>query len=356
MSFAWLPILLATGVFAVVAEKMRSDMHARMRLGRPGTLSPRERSLDWLAGVPARLAIGLVAAGLLVAFAPLEEATVARLAVGFRLALVGAVAWVGHGAAALRAEIAPADSRLRKLHEAGVIPAAFGAVGGTLALAVAGVPVLPLAGLVLGAGAIAAVAARDALADLLAGARLMFGAPYAIGDHVRVRVESSGSDAARRAGLPHEACVVEGRIRETGWTRTILRAPDGRLVHVPNRILAGSVVANAGGPGESARAELLVPVASDTAPDRAHRILLTAAREAMTEAPERAGPGEPEVLFESLDGRASIARIVVPARDPESVAAMVHLLVAAVYRKSRAERVTLAPQPDRESPGTRPLV
>lgn len=69
----------------------------------------------------------------------------------------------------------------------------------------------------------AALAARDLIADALAGVLLQIDSPFKVGDMIEVR-------------------GVVGRVAERGWRTTILDLDEGGVVAVPNRRLLSDPV------------------------------------------------------------------------------------------------------------------
>lgn len=107
-----------------------------------------------------------------------------------------------------------------------LVRAAVIVVGAVTALGVLGVNVgallasLGLVGLTLG------LALKDVLANYVAGIMLLLQRPFTIGDSVSVGAE-------------------EGTVIDVHSRATVLRAPDGRTVHIPNSTVFAATVVNA---------------------------------------------------------------------------------------------------------------
>lgn len=108
---------------------------------------------------------------------------------------------------------------------------ALGMVGVSVAALVTG---LGLAGFALG------FAFKDILGNFLAGILLLFQRPFALGD--QVRIES-----------------VEGTVENIRVRDTVLRAPDGTLVYLPNEKVFAATIVNMSAPS-ARRAEILISV------------------------------------------------------------------------------------------------
>lgn len=319
-------VLLFVGAFAAVALKARADLVARR--ARPSARNEGEAATDpieFLLGSPSILGIALLAAGLALVLFPFDAPqTRASLAGTIPAALVLAATWIARDALAHFSRGLPRTSPFRRPAARAGANAAIFAVGGTLFLETIGVPALGLLWVAIALVALAAILGRTTLLDLASGAILAVDAPFSVGDYVRV------------------AGAGEGQVREVGWSRTSLRRLDGAIVAVPNRLLLAEPVVNYGAEGEGTRAEIRVLLASDVAPDRALKSLQQAVRDGLAESPELTAPGEPQVLFESASGRASAARVLFQARDRAAVAPLRHVVLTAVHRRLKADRIDLA--------------
>ena len=136
---------------------------------------------------------------------------------------------------------------------------AAGAVGLVVALSIGGVNLGVLIGS-LGLGAVAlGFALQDIVSNFSAGIVLLLEHPFTEGDHIAI------PDA-------------EGEVEEIRVRATRLRAPDGQLVIVPNKLLFTQVVRNATATMRR-RVEVLVEVPYGQDAARARELLLAAADE-----------------------------------------------------------------------------
>jgi small conductance mechanosensitive channel len=136
---------------------------------------------------------------------------------------------------------------------------ATGAVGLVVALSIGGVNLGVLIGS-LGLGAVAlGFALQDIVSNFSAGIVLLLEHPFTEGDHI---------------AIPE----AEGEVEEMRVRATRLRAPDGQLVIVPNKLLFTQVLTN-GSAAMRRRVEvpLEIPYGQDLA--RAREVLLAAAAE-----------------------------------------------------------------------------
>lgn len=193
----------------------------------------------------------------------------------------------------------------------------IGVLGALSALLV--VPgVRAVAGSILASSAIAGLvigfAARSTLANFVAGLLIAFTQPLRIGD----RVQAAG---------------FEGAVEEVGLTYTVLRAPDGSRIFVPNELLASGVVKNAtlATPRQLACARIGVPLGADL--ERALAALTDESR------PLLASAAGLLARVEAVDATGVTLAVEVWTDSAEGVAELEPQLRRAAYRRLRDEGV-----------------
>jgi small-conductance mechanosensitive channel len=197
---------------------------------------------------------------------------------------------------------------------------AAGALGLVVALSIGGVNL----GVLIGSLGLATVALGFALQDIVsnftAGIVLLLEHPFTEGDHIAV-------------------AEAEGEVEEIRVRATRLRAPDGQLVMVPNKLLFTGVLTNFSATMRR-RVEILLelPYGQDAA--RARELLLEAAAEVEGVSEDPA----PRLLTQDLGQDARRLRLVfwVDARAHDAQAVRSRLLEDAERRLQRAG-ISLAP-------------
>ena len=197
---------------------------------------------------------------------------------------------------------------------------AAGAVGLVVALSLGGVNL----GVLIGSLGLATVALGFALQDIVgnftAGIVLLLEHPFTEGDHIA-------------------SADVEGEVEEIRVRATRLRAPDGQLVIVPNKLLFTQVLTNSTATvARRVEVPMELPYGQDAA--RARELVLAAAAEADGVSEDPA----PRLLTQDLgqDGRRLRLVFWVDARGHDAQAVRSRLLEDAEQRLQRAG-ITLAP-------------
>jgi small conductance mechanosensitive channel len=194
------------------------------------------------------------------------------------------------------------------------------AIGVVLALAVGGVNL----GVLIGSLGLATVALGFALQDIVsnfsAGIVLLLEHPFTEGDHIAI-------------------AEAEGEVEEIHIRATRLRAPDGQLVLVPNKLLFIQVVRNSTA-AMRRRVEVLVEVPYGQDVTRARELLLATA----AELEEVSDDPEPRLLTEDLGQGARRLRLTfwVDSRSDDPARVRSELLDTA-EKRLRDAGISLAP-------------
>jgi small conductance mechanosensitive channel len=194
------------------------------------------------------------------------------------------------------------------------------AIGVVLALAVGGVNL----GVLIGSLGLATVALGFALQDIVsnfsAGIVLLLEHPFTEGDHIAI-------------------AEAEGEVEEIHIRATRLRAPDGQLVLVPNKLLFIQVVRNSTA-AMRRRVEVLVEVPYGQDVTRARELLLATA----AELEEVSDDPEPRLLTEDLGQGARRLRLTfwVDSRSDDPAQVRSELLDTA-EKRLRDAGISLAP-------------
>jgi small conductance mechanosensitive channel len=194
------------------------------------------------------------------------------------------------------------------------------AIGVVLALAVGGVNL----GVLIGSLGLATVALGFALQDIVsnfsAGIVLLLEHPFSEGDHIAI-------------------AEAEGEVEEIHIRATRLRAPDGQLVLVPNKLLFIQVVRNSTA-AMRRRVEVLVEVPYGQDVTRARELLLATA----AELEEVSDDPEPRLLTEDLGQGARRLRLTfwVDSRSDDPARVRSELLDTA-EKRLRDAGISLAP-------------
>jgi small conductance mechanosensitive channel len=194
------------------------------------------------------------------------------------------------------------------------------AIGVVLALAVGGVDL----GVLIGSLGLATVALGFALQDIVsnfsAGIVLLLEHPFTEGDHIAI-------------------AEAEGEVEEIHIRATRLRAPDGQLVLVPNKLLFIQVVRNSTA-AMRRRVEVLVEVPYGQDVTRARELLVATA----AELEEVSDDPEPRLLTEDLGQGARRLRLTfwVDSRSDDPARVRSELLDTA-EKRLRDAGISLAP-------------
>jgi small-conductance mechanosensitive channel len=197
---------------------------------------------------------------------------------------------------------------------------AAGAVGLVVALSLGGVNL----GVLIGSLGLATVALGFALQDIVgnftAGIVLLLEHPFTEGDHIA-------------------SADVEGEVEEIRVRATRLRAPDGQLVIVPNKLLFTGVLSNASATMRR-RVEVLLEVPYDQDAARARDLLLAAAADTDGVSDDPA----PRLLTQDLGQDARRLRLVfwvdAAGHDPQAVRSR---LLEDAERRLEQAGISLAP-------------
>jgi small-conductance mechanosensitive channel len=135
-------------------------------------------------------------------------------------------------------------------------------IGVTILLSHFGVNVTGFAA-ALGIGGLAfSLAARDTIADAIAGFIILVDRPFRIGD--RIEIQGAGT---------------WGDVTDIGLRTTRIRTRDNRMVIVPNSVIGANQVINYTYPDPRYRIETHVGIAYDTDIETARRVLVEAVRD-----------------------------------------------------------------------------
>lgn len=227
---------------------------------------------------PVTYALFLLGAYLSVHRLPLQAAWLLRLDLGLfalgtllmALALVRAydilLGWYAHESrhgqdSALRGEFGPLVSKLGKLFIVLLLA--------TVALKHFGVDVDSLV-VSLGVGSLAlGMAAKDTLANMIAGFTLLLDRPFVAGDRIRL---ASGET---------------GDVLAIGMRATRLKTPDETLLVMPNSVLVGERVVNLSRPGRQATTRLELGVAYGSDLRQVKQLMVESAQASELTDPER---------------------------------------------------------------------
>lgn len=176
------------------------------------------------------------------------------------------------------------------------------------------------------AGVAVGFAARETLANLLAGVAISADAPYKVGDFI---VLDSGE---------------RGRVTRIGLRSSRLLTRDDIEVTVPNSVLGDAKIVNeSGGPWEKERVRIAVGVAYGSDLDQVYRILLETAAE---EDNVCAHP-EPRVRFRRFGDSALEMELLAWIDEPVLRGRTIHHLNTEIYKRFQREGIKI-PFPQRE--------
>lgn len=169
-------------------------------------------------------------------------------------------------------------------------------------------------------------AAKDTLANLLAGISLIVDAPYQTGDFIVL-------DDGQR-----------GMVTEIGLRSTRILTRDDIEITIPNSLIANQRVVNeSGGPWPKERVRIDVGVAYGSDVDRVRRVLLeiAAAHEQVVEEPE------PRVRFRRLGDSALELQLLCWVDEPVLRGRVVDALLTEIYQRFQREGIVI-PFPQRD--------
>jgi small-conductance mechanosensitive channel len=160
--------------------------------------------------------------------------------------------------------------------------------GATVLLSHFGINVAALAAL-LGLGGLAfSLAARDTIADAIAGFIILVDRPFRIGD--RIEIQGVGT---------------WGDVTDIGLRTTRIRTRDNRMVIVPNSVIGANQVINYTYPDPRYRIETHVGIAYGTDVERARQVIITAVQQV-----EGVLPDKPvDALYNEMGDSAMIFRV-----------------------------------------------
>jgi small-conductance mechanosensitive channel/CRP-like cAMP-binding protein len=135
-------------------------------------------------------------------------------------------------------------------------------------------------------GLLVGFAVRSLILDAFSGIAINLEQPFRVGDFIQVR--GRGPDP------------IMGLVQEVNWRTTRLLTLENDIIVIPNGMLAESVILNKSAPNLTCWFELPVNLDFSVIPERALRVLRSAAHMAMAEAGAQAQP-KPEVLLGIVD-------------------------------------------------------
>jgi hypothetical protein len=181
---------------------------------------------------------------------------------------------------------------------------------------------LPLQGLLVTSGAVAVVlglALQSALGDVFYGIVLSLGKPYHLGDWVAIE---NGA---------------EGTVVEMNWRATHLLTDRQDIAIVPNSVIAKARITNSSYPSRTHGTVIRIPLAPQTSPDLATRVLSDAAlacRLVLTQPP-------PIVLVKSMSAEATTFEITVFASEVGLAASAQTAVYENIFRALRVSGLVL---------------
>lgn len=169
-------------------------------------------------------------------------------------------------------------------------------------------------------------AAKDTLANLLAGIYILADAPYKIGDYL---VLGSG---------------YRGRVTDIGIRSTRILTRDDVEIVVPNALIANDIIVNeSGGPYEKERISVNVGVAYGSDVDRVRRVILEACHGLDMIAPDP----PPQVRFRAFGDSSLNFSLLVWVKKPELRGLLIDALNTRIYRSFARENIEI-PFPQRD--------
>jgi len=181
------------------------------------------------------------------------------------------------------AQLAPAISWLVRLAQAIVILTAI-----VILLAHFGIDVLAFAAALGLTGFAISLAAKDTIADVIAGMIIMVDQPFRVGDRIEIQGEDTWGD-----------------VTDIGLRTTRIRTRDNRLVIVPNSIIGKNQVINYTFPDPRFRIQTHVNIGYGTDIKQARRIMIEAVRQVDGVLPDK----PVDALYNEMDNMAMIFRV-----------------------------------------------
>jgi MscS family membrane protein len=163
-------------------------------------------------------------------------------------------------------------------------------------------------------------AAKDSLANLIAGIFILADAPYKVGDWV----------------------VLEGQLRgmvtSIGMRSTRILTRDDVEITVPNSVMGNSTIINeAGGPDVKQRISTMVSVAYDSDIDHVDRVLLACAEDL----PGRCDAPAPECRFRAFGASGLDFALYVWIAEPAARDRVISALNARIFKRFREEGIEI---------------
>jgi len=176
------------------------------------------------------------------------------------------------------------------------------------------------------AGIAVGFAARETLANLLAGVAISADAPYKVGDFIVL-------DTGER-----------GRVTRIGLRSSRLLTRDDIEITVPNSVLADAKIINeSGGPWEKERIRIRLSVAYGSDLDQVYEVLLQAAKDEDNILDEPA----PRVRFRQFGDSGLVLELLGWIEEPVLRGRTVHHLCTVIYKRFQREGISIPfPQQD----------
>lgn len=144
-------------------------------------------------------------------------------------------------------------------------------------------------------GLVAGVAAKDSLANLVAGITIAFAQPVRLKDYVKISDEF-------------------GQVDELTLLFTVIKTWDNRRLVVPNQVIVSSPIRNYSLEEKEILAEAIIPISYDTDVTKAKKIIT----EIIKKNTLYSGKKEPEVKVVDLGLEVVTLRVLALARDPRA--------------------------------------
>ena len=192
-------------------------------------------------------------------------------------------------------------------------------LGVTVLLSYFGVNVTAFAAAVGLGGLSISLAAKDTVADAIAGFMVLVDQPYRIGDRIEIQEVGTWGDVV-----------------DIGLRTTRIRTRDNRMVIVPNSVIGKNQVINYTYPDPQYRIQIHVGIASDTDIETARQILIDTVREV-----EGVLPDKPvDALYVELGDSAMVFRVrwwIKSYRDKSRMIDKVHTALKHALDEARIE-------------------
>jgi len=176
------------------------------------------------------------------------------------------------------------------------------------------------------AGIAVGFAARESLANLLAGVAISADAPYKVGDFIVL-------DTGER-----------GRVTQIGLRSSRLLTRDDIEITIPNSVLADAKIINeSGGPWEKERVRIRVGVSYDSELDHVYEVLLQAAKDESNICDEPA----PRVRFREFGDSSLVLELLGWIDEPVLRGRTIHHLNTEIYKRFQRDGIRIPfPQQD----------